>query len=132
MLGFALPDAEDRAQPGLDRARELARDTGVVVALVATHLGVPDDRSRGEALEQRGRELSRVRAAPLPVDVLRVDADVAVAQGLGDGGERDRRRRDPHSDAVVTMGGDRPSELHRVGDRGRVHLPVPDDQALAH
>jgi hypothetical protein len=66
VLRLALTDAEHDAQPRGDRARELSRDTGVVISEITADLGVPDDRPPGDAREHRDRDLPRIRALVLP------------------------------------------------------------------
>ena len=132
VLRGALSDAEDRPEPGLDRARELLRDTRVVVALIPPDLGVSDDRTRGEVHEHGGRDLRGEGAALGPVKVLRVHRDRGPAERIGHGGERDRRRRDTDGHSRLTVRRDVASERDRVRDAGRVHLPVADDELLGH
>ena len=72
-LAELLADAQDRAQPGLDRPAELAADQLVGLAGVAPPLRVADDDPRREPDEHRGRDLAGVGALELVMDVLGAD-----------------------------------------------------------
>ena len=84
-----LPDAQDRPQPGIDRASELAPDELVGLEGVAAPLGVADDDPCREADEHRRRDLAGVRALQLVMDVLGPDTDVGIRR------RRARRARRP-------------------------------------
>src|SRR2546423_510548 len=62
ILRLALADAEDGPQAGRQHARQLRRDARVVIAEVAAHLGVADDRADRVHAQHRHRGLSGVRA----------------------------------------------------------------------
>ena len=131
-----LADAEHRREAGAARRR---RTCVAVCSSVSPNTcrrsEWPTSTSRAPASRAIGAEsLAGERALRLPVDVLHADQDVGpVAQRLGDGVQR-QRRREEHDRAVVRVGVVREERLHerRASRRAVVHLPVGGEDRLAH
>src|SRR5207247_5165881 len=84
ILDLALANAQDDAQSGRDRARELPRDAGVIVTKVAPHFRMADDRADGNAREHRGGDPPGVGALVLPVDEGAYTGGIAASMLAGD------------------------------------------------
>ena len=98
---------------------DLAADDLVGLRGIATALGVADDDPVGEPDQHRRRDLARVRALELVMDVLGADPDVRIrlGEGVADRGERHERRADDPDHAVAR------GSARRSSGRGRRRRP---------
>ena len=131
-IGEQLADAQDGPQARRDRPSQLLADQLVRFLSVAAALGVAEDDPRGQAVEHRGRDLARVRAGQLVVDVLGPDGDVLARERVAYRGQADEGRADdPHHARLLGPGGDCRGQLSSVRGGG-VHLPVGGNDQRSH
>src|SRR5213594_760900 len=128
-----LADAHDRDEARREAGVQAAVHGLVGLAEVLPALGVPDDDVGAAALAQHGdRDLARVGALRLPVDVLTGEADVRPRERRPHCFEGREGRRD-HDLAPAHMAdalGERARQRDRLGAR-TVHLPVAGDERRA-
>ena len=138
-LLLRLPHADDRDEPVLDGGEHLGVHDLVGLAVALAPLGVPDEHVGAvERLQERARDVPRVRARVVGREVLRAEGDrvpLAVDERLHapQVGER-REHRDLDLLRVEPGVLQRPGELLHEGDAlevVQVHLPVPRDEGPA-
>src|SRR5438876_6319663 len=97
-----LADTYDHPQPGSDARLSFATDQVIVLQIVLSSLGVPDDHMRATSVpKHEGRDLAReCPFAPFSRAILRSNFDVRAFQTIGDG----LKRCENCSDYYVAMG----------------------------
>ena len=107
-------------RPACERGLRAARDAGVGLAEVLAPLRVADERAADAELEQhRRRDLTRVRALVLPVDVLRERRQARLDAAC----ERDERRADDRVDTGRRRAS-RPASATGSGPENIFQLPA--------
>ena len=130
----SFADAEDHVEAGGQGNPHLLVDEGIGFAQHVPALAVSEDNVLAADIEEHRRaDLAGERAFLFGIEVLRPERDAAALENLPDKSQIGEGRTDGDGDAVLAPHAihDRPGQPPGLGGGG-MHLPVPDDEFLAH